>query len=164
VEQWPWREMCWRDGSFRRSLGMGGTSRVASDPYEGKPTYAVVRKFIETRGLGRRNCDVEEQQSTRDGRGWVSDGDEVGDLCGNAPGTETLYCLQWRMRASPDDKGPLIMGVVPWLVIGRDDHGRAGDGARKGSSTFDTSTRDRERSCRRRLAAATRRGCWERAS
>ena len=94
----------------------GRNVRVASDPYEGKPTYAVVRKFIETRDWAGVIATLKNSSL----RGMGGAGFPTGmkwEIVRNAPGTERYIVCNADESEPGTIKDRFIMEQVPWLVI-----------------------------------------------
>ena len=90
--------------------------RVASDPYDGKPAYDVVRKFVQTRDWAGviatlKNCGL---------RGMGGAGFPTGmkwEIVRNAPGSERYIVCNADESEPGTIKDRFIMEQVPWLVI-----------------------------------------------
>ena len=90
--------------------------RVSSDPYDGKPAYDVVRKFVQTRDWAGviatlKNCGL---------RGMGGAGFPTGmkwEIVRNAPGTERYIVCNADESEPGTIKDRFIMEQVPWLVI-----------------------------------------------
>ncbi len=94
----------------------GRKVRVASDPYEGKPTYGVVRKFIETRDWAGVISTLKNSSL----RGMGGAGFTTGmkwEIVRNAPGTERYIVCNADESEPGTIKDRFIMEHVPWLVI-----------------------------------------------
>jgi len=94
----------------------GRNVRVASDPYEGKPTYAVVRRFIETRDWAGVIATLKNSSL----RGMGGAGFPTGmkwEIVRNAPGTERYIVCNADESEPGTIKDRFIMEQVPWLVI-----------------------------------------------
>lgn len=94
----------------------GRKARVASDPYEGKPTYGVVRKFIETRDWAGVIATLKNSSL----RGMGGAGFPTGmkwEIVRNAPGTERYIVCNADESEPGTIKDRFIMEQVPWLVI-----------------------------------------------
>jgi len=94
----------------------GRKVRVASDPYEGKPTYGVVRKFIETRDWTGAIATLKNSSL----RGMGGAGFPTGmkwEIVRNAPGTERYIVCNADESEPGTIKDRFIMEQVPWLVI-----------------------------------------------
>ncbi len=94
----------------------GRKVRVASDPYEGKPTYGVMRKFIETRDW----AGVIAMLKNSSLRGMGGAGFPTGmkwEIVRNAPGTERYIVCNADESEPGTIKDRFIMEQVPWLVI-----------------------------------------------
>ncbi len=90
--------------------------RVASDPYEGKPTYGVVRKFVETRDWAGVIAALKNSSL----RGMGGAGFPTGmkwEIVRNAPGTERYIVCNADESEPGTIKDRFIMEQVPWLVI-----------------------------------------------
>jgi len=90
--------------------------KVASDPYEGKPTYDVVRKFIETRDWAGVIATLKNSSL----RGMGGAGFPTGmkwEIVRNAPGTERYIVCNADESEPGTIKDRFIMEQVPWLVI-----------------------------------------------
>jgi len=94
----------------------GRKVRVASDPYDGKPTYAVVHKFIETRDWAGVIATLKNSSL----RGMGGAGFPTGmkwEIVRNAPGTERYIVCNADESEPGTIKDRFIMEQVPWLVI-----------------------------------------------
>jgi NADH:ubiquinone oxidoreductase subunit F (NADH-binding)/NADH:ubiquinone oxidoreductase subunit E len=94
----------------------GRKVRVASDPYEGKPTYGVVRKFIETRDWAGVIATLKNSSL----RGMGGAGFPTGmkwEIVRNAPGTERYIVCNADESEPGTIKDRFLMEQVPWLVI-----------------------------------------------
>ena len=94
----------------------GRRVRVASDPYEGKPTYGVVRKFLETRDWAGVIATLKNSSL----RGMGGAGFPTGmkwEIVRNAPGTERYIVCNADESEPGTIKDRFIMEQVPWLVI-----------------------------------------------
>jgi NADH:ubiquinone oxidoreductase subunit F (NADH-binding)/NADH:ubiquinone oxidoreductase subunit E len=94
----------------------GRKVRVASDPYEGNPTYGVVRKFIETRDWAGVIATLKNSSL----RGMGGAGFPTGmkwEIVRNAPGTERYIVCNADESEPGTIKDRFIMEQVPWLVI-----------------------------------------------
>jgi len=94
----------------------GRRVRVASDPYEGKPTYEVVRKFLETRDWAGVIATLKNSSL----RGMGGAGFPTGmkwEIVRNAPGTERYIVCNADESEPGTIKDRFIMEQVPWLVI-----------------------------------------------
>jgi formate dehydrogenase beta subunit len=94
----------------------GRRVRVASDPYEGQPTYGVVRKFIETRDWAGVIATLKNSSL----RGMGGAGFPTGmkwEIVRNAPGTERYIVCNADESEPGTIKDRFIMEQVPWLVI-----------------------------------------------
>lgn len=94
----------------------GRKVRVASDPYEGKPGYAVIRQFIETRDWAGVIATLKNSSL----RGMGGAGFPTGmkwEIVRNAPGTERYIVCNADESEPGTIKDRFIMEQVPWLVI-----------------------------------------------
>ena len=94
----------------------GRRVRVASDLYDGKPTYGVVRKFIETRDWASVIATLKNSSL----RGMGGAGFPTGmkwEIVRNAPGTERYIVCNADESEPGTIKDRFIMEQVPWLVI-----------------------------------------------
>jgi NADH:ubiquinone oxidoreductase subunit F (NADH-binding)/NADH:ubiquinone oxidoreductase subunit E len=94
----------------------GRKVRVVSDPYEGKPSYAFVRKFIETRDWAGVISTLKNSSL----RGMGGAGFPTGmkwEIVRNAPGTERYIVCNADESEPGTIKDRFIMEQVPWLVI-----------------------------------------------
>jgi NADH:ubiquinone oxidoreductase subunit F (NADH-binding)/NADH:ubiquinone oxidoreductase subunit E len=90
--------------------------KVASDPYDGNPTYAVVRKFVETRDWAGVIATLKNSSL----RGMGGAGFPTGmkwEIVRNAPGKERYIVCNADESEPGTIKDRFIMEQVPYLVI-----------------------------------------------
>ncbi len=90
--------------------------KVASDPYDGSPTYAVVRKFVETRDWAGVIATLKNSSL----RGMGGAGFPTGmkwEIVRNAPGKERYIVCNADESEPGTIKDRFIMEQVPYLVI-----------------------------------------------